>query len=304
MNIIDNKNNVNGIVILNYKTKELTISLVNTIKSFDLINYICVVDNNSGDNFDGVFTEKEYDKVKFIESDVNVGYSAGNNIGLKYLINDCKCDTIFIANPDVTFNNDAIFNINRVMNEDPKLAIVSTKRYGSNNELIHQYFNFPKFSNSLRKCFFWGRKRYDQENNIEQNYEIDNSNGIKYVDAVPGAFFAIKKEFLLKNNYLYEGVFLYGEEIILGMQAKLLGYNAAIINSNKYYHNHIRERFSNRKMFWYDRKSLIHYYQMFNILSFFKLRILFLTAILGTIEYNLAFIIYKMFSTMHIRRNK
>ena len=37
--------------------------------------------------------------------------------------------------------------------------------------------------------------------------------GPAYVDAVPGAFFGIKSEFLLKNGFIYEGIFLYGEEI-------------------------------------------------------------------------------------------
>lgn len=275
-----------GVVVLNYNSHDLTVKLVETLISFDSINYICVVDNCSKDNFDGDF---KHSKVHYIKNTYNAGYNAGNNIGLKYLVKEKGCKYLFIANPDVIFTNDTIIEICKTFEKYPEVALISTKRYGADNAMIHQYFNFPTLRNSICNCFFLTRMGKEKLNNEIQNYQIDNAKeGIRFVDAVPGAFFALRAVFLTKNNYLYEGIFLYGEELFIGRQAYELGFKSAIINSTSYIHNHVRSKFSNSKMFWYDRVSLRKYYKKFKLLSLHELLFLDIAIVLGTIEYRLA----------------
>ena len=253
-----------GVVILNYNSHDLTVALANKIATFRSVDEICVVDNCSKDNFDNDFNNE---KIFYIKNDVNSGYSAGNNIGLRYLIEKKRCKYVYIANPDTIFEDSAISKIEETFEEYPDIAIVSTKRFGHNNTAIHQYFEFPKIGNSIRSCFFITRRKIERTKLCEQNKKVDKSNGIIFVDAVPGAFFGIRSEFLIKNNYLFEGIFLYGEEIILGHQALNLGYKSAVINTSSYVHDHKQLRFNNRKMFWRDRMSLKIYYQMFEHLT-------------------------------------
>ena len=141
------------------------------------------------------------------------------------------------------------------------------------------------------------RRNFEVNNNKKQVAELDVAkDGILYVDAVPGAFFGMRSSFIKEINYLYEGIFLYGEEIVLGRQALINGYKAGVINSGEYYHNHIQTRFSksNRKMFWYDRQSLIKYYEMFDLLTHKELTKLKLAVSLGTVEYNILSSIYTL----------
>ena len=136
------------------------------------------------------------------------------------------------------------------------------------------------------------RRKFEGRRHFLQNMKLDLADDIVFVDAVPGAFFGIKSEFLVKNDFIYEGIFLYGEEIILGRQAHEMGYRAGVINTETYIHDHVQKRFSNRKMFWYDRHSLKIYYRKFenfNPLQWLELN----TAIvLGTAEYNCAYFLY------------
>ena len=141
-----------------------------------------------------------------------MGYNSGNNIGIRYLINECNCDYVYVANPDVDFENSAIEDMAQALTNDPKLVVVSTKRFGIKGELIHQYFDFPNLISSVKKCFYLTRRNFSKDTNLKQNEIIDSSNGVYFVDAVPGAFFGIKSSFLKEINYLYEGIFLYGEE--------------------------------------------------------------------------------------------
>lgn len=285
-----------GIVILNYNSHDLTVALAKKAALFESVSDICVVDNNSNDDFDDDFTEE---KIHYIKNPENTGYSAGNNVGLRYLVNEKHCGYVFVANPDVFFEDSTIRAMRDKMEEIPDLALISTKRYGHDGATIHQWFDFPPLKASIKNCFFMPRRKFEARRHFLQNMELDLADDIIFVDAVPGAFFGIKSEFLVKNNFIYEGIFLYGEEIIIGRQAHELGYRAGVINTEKYVHDHVQKRFSNRKMFWYDRHSLKVYYKMFEQFSpmqWFKLN----TAIaLGTAEYNCAFFLYNKL----IRRN-
>ena len=288
-----------GVVILNYNSHDLTVALANKIATFQSVDEICVVDNCSKDNFDKDFDDK---KIFYIKNSVNSGYSAGNNVGLRYLIEKKHCKYVYIANPDTIFGDSAISKIEETFEEYPDVAIISTKRFGHNNTAIHQYFEFPKLENSIKSCFFVTRRKIERARLYEQNRKVDESNGIIFVDAVPGAFFGIRSEFLIKNNYLFEGIFLYGEEIILGHQALNLGYKSAIINTSSYVHDHKQLRFNNRKMFWRDRMSLKIYYQMFEHLTIWQWFLLNTAIILGTFEYNCEYILYNLFKTISNKR--
>lgn len=142
-------------------------------------------------------------------------------------------------------------------------------------------------------CFFISRRKFEKNRHYEQNKKV-NEKKILQVDAVPGSFFAITKEFLLKNDYLYDKIFMYGEEIILGRQVREKGYKAVIINSSVYVHDHIQERFSNLKMFKNDRKSLLVYYDLFDKLKWYEKLYLNVSIFLGTMEYSLACHIYHL----------
>lgn len=181
--------------------------------------------------------------------------------------------------------------------EHSELAILSTQRYGPAGEKIHQYFNFPTLRTSINNCFFLTRRKFGMNNNKQQMEQLENAeNGMIYVDAIPGAFFGIRSSFLKEIGFLYEGIFLYGEEIILGRQVLEKGYRAGVINYGEYYHNHIHTRFSrsNRKMFWFDRQSLIKYYELFKLLKPREIKKLKLFVFLGTAEYNLISLIYNL----------
>lgn len=280
-----------GIVILNYNSHDLTVALAEKICDFSSVSDICVVDNCSNDDFEDDFTNP---KIHYIKNTKNTGYSAGNNVGLRYLVNKRGCGYVFIANPDVFFEDSTIKAMHEQFLATPSLALLSTKRFGHDGAQIHQYFDFPTLGDSIKNCFFLARKKFEKRRHFNQNRKIDLSDDIVFVDAVPGAFFGIKSEFLLKNGFIYEGIFLYGEEIILGRQAHNLGYKAGVINNDFYIHDHVQKRFSNKKMFWYDRHSLKIYYKLFEKYNPLQWLCLNTAIVLGTFEYNCAYGLYHL----------
>lgn len=93
-------------LILNYKNVGETIKCVESIQNTYVQNYsIVVVDNGSGD---GSY-EKMYelygktDGIYVIKSDKNIGFSAGNNLGYKFVREKLHPDFLIVTNNDVLF---------------------------------------------------------------------------------------------------------------------------------------------------------------------------------------------------------
>lgn len=76
------------VVILNYKTPQLTLNLVDALKTIHYQAFdIMVVDNNSPDDSAKVLQKgAENNDYLFYANHVNAGYAAGNNIGIRYAI--------------------------------------------------------------------------------------------------------------------------------------------------------------------------------------------------------------------------
>lgn len=277
-----------GIVILNYNSHDLTLALAKRTASLPSVDFVCVVDNASGDDFDGEFSEPN---IHYIKSRENCGYSAGNNIGLRWLVEECGCEYVYIANPDTIFGDDAIAAIADLFDSDPTVAIASVRRSGHAGASIHQYFDFPTFGSALRSCFFLTRRRFEAERRDRQNARVEGE-GSFYVDAVPGAFFGMRSSFLVANGYMYEGIFMYGEEIVLGRQAVLAGFRSAISRDASYVHDHESRRFSSPRAFVSDHKSLVRYFDMFGLLGVPQMALLRVCTALGCAEYRAACAVY------------
>lgn len=280
-----------GIVVLNYNSYALSLELVGKLSEWKSVDHVCLVDNNSKDNFENWNFDK---KVKFIKNDTNTGYAAGNNVGLRYLVEHCNCDYVFISNPDVIFDESALIDMCSTFDRYENIALLSTKRYGPNKSLMHQYHTFPTFKSSFFNNFLILGKLLKRETNQQQLAKIESAENYTIVDAVPGAFFGMRSNFLKQIGYLYEGTFLYREEIILGRQAIDLGYVSAIINTSTHIHDHQIKHFSNKNMYKLDRKSLLIYYNKFNILSPTQYFILKSAIAFGCFEYNVAYTLYKL----------
>ena len=229
-----------GVVILNYNSHDLTLALAKRTASLPSVDFVCVVDNASGDHFDGEFSESN---IHYIKSRENGGYSAGNNIGLRWLVEERCCEYVFIANPDVEFGDDAISAVSEVLHSDPCVAVAATRRFGHDGARVMQWYDLPSLQDAIGFCFAVSRRRAERRRLAAQNDKVAGG-GFVYVDAVPGAFFGMRSSFLVDNGYLDESTFLYGEERILGKQVELAGLREALVCDATYVHDHARGRFS------------------------------------------------------------
>lgn len=279
-----------GLVVLNYNDYKTTIKLIKMIKNYKSIDLIVIVDNCSTDKSYKKINEYTNNKVKLIKSDKNGGYAYGNNFGIHYLIENHKCDIIFIANPDVEFEENLVIEIKRQFEKNTKYSVLSGVMLDINGNVVKApYWDIPSYRYDLLDYFFIGRRINKKEFKIDYNKKIMN------VEVVPGSFLAIKAKVLKDIAYYDENTFLYCEESILATKLKNKGYKSGIITSFSYKHMHsvsINKTFKkvDTVKIFYDSK--LYYNKKYNKIGRFKECILKTAAKISLLEYKVLENIY------------
>jgi GT2 family glycosyltransferase len=118
------------IVIVNYKTPDLTLDCVKSL-SYQIDSdqdCVVIVDNNSGQNDlarlqSGIEQDHLRDFVRLISSPANNGFSAGNNIGIKAV----DAENYLLANSDTLFRDNAIAEILYAAKRYPRSGLISPR---------------------------------------------------------------------------------------------------------------------------------------------------------------------------------
>ncbi len=219
-----------GIVILNYNDYQTTSKLLNKIHNYKYINNIIVVDNNSSDNSYNELIKYKNKNIDIIKTDNNKGYSYGNNIGIKYLIDNYKSDYIIISNPDVSFEDNDIKELISKLDNNKDIALIGPKVHEFNQ--VTRGWKLPTYLDEILKIMSLDNKfRHDRYD--DTCYKSD----LTKVDVVSGCFFIIRTKIIKEINYFDEGTFLYYEENILGHKLKDRGYHTYIDNTVSVIHN-------------------------------------------------------------------
>lgn len=205
-----------SIIILAYKSKTDLENLLPSVfssqtkYSFEVI----LVDNGS---YDGTFElvenfKKKHTNLFFIQN-VNNGFSAGNNLGIK----KAQGEYILLLNPDTKLSEETLEVMIDFMNERRDVGISGCKlikKDGSLDKACRRRFPNP------RSAF----KRLFLRNDAEYNYSDINPDLSMEVESVVGAFLLIRKEVVQKIGLLDEDFFMYGEDLDWCFRAKEAGF--------------------------------------------------------------------------------
>lgn len=228
-----------GIVILNYNDCENTKMLSKRLLMYLSIDFIVVVDNASKDNSYEVLRELECDRLTVIRSDSNKGYSAGNNIGIRYL-NEKGISIIGIANTDVKFDENLIKQIKVDFALHPECAIVTGVQFDNNCHVAshpfwYEYTPFKWYHMKLNTFYLVNKLRRKSYLQGYISSKLSEGNFF-YVGAVEGSLFFIRMEDIVASDYLDEHIFLYCEEDVLSKKLALRNRKIGVDKTVSYIH--------------------------------------------------------------------
>ena len=223
-----------SVIIVNYKVKREIFECINSIYSskpktpFEII----IVDNDEVKTI-GNDLKRKFPKAKYIESEKNLGFGGGNNLGAKFT----KGEYLFFLNPDTKVLRNSIDNLFNFIKSNKNIGIVSPLLVDGNHnpfktqsrkELtpINALYSFSV----LRKLFPY-RSIYN-----DKFFDTCDRSAPIETDAVPGAALMISKKLLDKVDGFDEQFFLFFEENDISKRIKNLGLKLYIDPNSKVIH--------------------------------------------------------------------
>lgn len=215
------------IVILNYKTPQLTLNLVDALKKIHYQAFdIMVIDNDSPDDSAKILGKYAQEKGFILYSNhVNAGYAAGNNIGIRYAIHHGYRYT-WILNSDVLLLDlDVLKLMIQRAEEDAYIGVVGPLIISRDDTEVGPYLYRPTLWRSTLGIFADKRNRM---NHIHAGGKVYR---------VYGCCMLLKNEAMEKCDCMDERTFLYSEEDILAERLLKYGYYAYYEPTTRVKHN-------------------------------------------------------------------
>lgn len=272
-----------SIVLLNYKGLEDTLQCIENLEKIDYDNYeIIIVDNHSEDGSYEILKKRFEHKHVVIEAEVNGGFASGNNLGIKYAVNN-GTDFVLLINTDTFVEEDFLKELISCYHRNSTAGIVTSKiLYESNRDYIWYAGGEVNLSRFYGYHFGEG-ERDSSEYNIE-----------KKISFATGCVMLISSKVIKKVGLFCEDYFMYYEDVDYCVKITEAGYNIYYCPSSIVYHKVSASSGGEESPFavkWNTRNRIIFMdrfkYKVSNI-NYIKAKFLFyVTRLIKLIQYRL-----------------
>ena len=254
-----------GVVIVNFKTVDLTIECLRSLASakssetFDVI----IVDNDSQDGsyekIDAFISANQWSNwSKVIKSGANGGFSYGNNVAIRdYLNRSLIPEFIYLLNPDAYIREGAISALVSFLRTHPNAGIAGSRLENPDGTPQESSFRFHTVITELDRGFSLGiltkaLRPWVNSYNIPERAEK--------TDWVSGASMMIRSEVFQQIGLLDEAYFMYYEETDFCLQASRAGWECWYVPESKVVH-HVGQStgitkaiFKRLPSYWFDSR--------------------------------------------------
>ena len=226
-----------SLLILNYNTRGLLRQCLKHIRLANLTipHEIIVVDNASADGSLAML-QKEFPEVKIFPQEKNLGYAAGNNVGLTAATGEY----VFILNPDIFFIDNAAQVMTQYMDEHQDIALLGPRLLNADHTVQHSCFQYyrwhtPIFRRTPLRETGFGKMQLDEIFMKDKNLD-----DIQDVDWLLGGAIMVRRQALDKIGFLDTRYFLYFEDMDWCRTAHRAGQRVAYFPKVSMIHLHAR----------------------------------------------------------------
>ena len=224
------------VVVLNYNDWKTTSNFVDSIKQYRNIEHIVIVDNCSLDDSFEKLKLLESDKILTIRSKQNGGYGYGNNVGIRFLKKKDNPEYILLSNPDVIVSDKTIKEMEMFLSTHSEYAIVAPfmcNKYGEKQN--NSAFKLPTENQYIKSLgMFYSKYKHPlQYKDFEKS--VDE---FMTVGAVSGSMFMFRTDPMIKYGMFDENMFLYCEEVTLGLKMHQAQQKIGLLLQETFIHNH------------------------------------------------------------------
>jgi len=247
-----------SIVSVQYGHAEVTIEMVKSLRKITYPNIeIIVVDNASPDE-NPERVKKECPEIIYIESDENLGFAGGNNLGFKV----AKGKYILLLNNDTEVEPNFLEPLVAKMENDETIGIVSPKIRFYHSPDTLQYVGYDPINSITQRG---GAKGFGEKDTGQ--YEKDELASYGHGAAMMVSMKAIKEVGLMADIF-----FLYYEELDWAHRIRDAGYKIYYVHNSIIYHKESIStggRVSPLRAYYMTRNRILYLRRNFSGLTYF-----------------------------------
>jgi GT2 family glycosyltransferase len=223
-----------SIIIVNWNSRKYLDSCLRSIKEsgIDFPYEIIVVDNASYDGSREMIQDR-YDDVKYVQCEVNGGFSYANNVGFEQSLGEY----LLFLNPDTEILGNAIIEMVRVLSARHDAGAVGCTLLNPDGSyqasciqsfptIINQVLDSEFLRKVIPKSSLWGNAPL-----------FTTSNEISEVDVISGACIMIKRETFVSVGRFCRDYFMYSEDVDMCFNISKAGYKIIFIKNARVIHH-------------------------------------------------------------------
>lgn len=222
-----------SIVIVNWNARAVLLDTLQSIReSPDCVHCeVIVVDNASGDG-SAEQVAALYPEVRLIRSATNLGFAAGNNLGMRA----SQGRYIFLVNSDVIVLPGALDALVGFLDAHPDTGVAGPRVLNTDHSLQFSCRNAPSPWRLVNRTFAldrlfarWGRFQGEEILNWSPNADCE-------VEAISGCFMAVRREALEQVGLFDETFFMYAEDIDWCCRFRKAGWRIQFVSASAIIH--------------------------------------------------------------------
>ena len=261
------------IVIVNWNLREDTLACVNSlIEAGAKPDHIVVVDNASTDGSVEALKQTFNSELTIIESNQNLGFAAGSNLGAKFAIDQGAVWVLFLNNDTVVASN-LLVELEAITQNYTNFSIIAPIIY---------YYDQPDIIWHLGDRLVPGT--FTTINRFRGKKDPGNLPNVVPVDFVTGCGMMVRKDVFDRIGFFDSSFFMYAEEIDYCWRARQAGFRLACATQAKIWHristsaskdqNKSRYLRIRNQIYFYRRYASAHQVPLmfiFTLMRFFRL---------------------------------
>lgn len=236
-----------GVILLNWRTPDMTVqaldALVLELQKRNDAWRVLIVDNDSGDGSEEALREAVaerrrgsavFQNVDVVQSGFNGGFGAGNNFGIRHLLESSHPpEYIYILNSDAFVEERCVDALVEYLDRHQDVGIVGSYVHGVDGEPHVTAFRFPSIQSEIE-----GSLRLGVVTRLLREYEVPIGipESTSEVDWLAGASMMVRRRVLEQVGLFDESFFLYFEETDLCRRARRVGYRIVYVKESSVAH--------------------------------------------------------------------
>lgn len=207
------------ILILNYNGKKTLMPCLQSVYQANYPNFeVIVIDNDSKD---GSLEESKhrFPRTHFIKNDKNLGFAAGNNVGIRFAL-EKGADYVWLVNNDAKIEKDTLSKLVEAGEQKPQAGILS-----------------PLILHTETKNIWFGKGVIDWMSMKTTHVSPPTLLQSFTSEYICGCAMLVKKEVFKKIGLLSEKYFLYYEDADFSVKASRAGFELWIIPTAHVFHS-------------------------------------------------------------------